>query len=384
MLRQNWRGATEDVSTPTRQPSPGRYPWQWYWDSCFAAIVWRRFEPARARPELESLLAAQRPDGFIGHTIFWDRPVSLVRLALLQRRLAQLASRPGRSSRRCWPGPGRSPSATRPRSRGSAAQGLAGGQSRPRGRRAALDRATRRVRARRLAQVRTGLGAALERARSASRCWSSATAGSGFDARRVRTAAARSSARPWSTRSGRSRCRRWAGPRRRRRWSSGSGTSGAASSSTRHSRAALGPSRSPGPHSPRSPCPTCRGDRPPPGRGAPARRGRVPHPGRAALGRRRRAELRARWQPRPAASLLARADLGQLRLAGSGWACAGSATRTRPGTWPSGVIGAVEREGLREYYDPRTGAGLGARDFAWSALIAELANPDEGAKTSYL
>jgi hypothetical protein len=38
-----------------------------------------------------------------------------------------------------------------------------------------------------------------------------------------------------------------------------------------------------------------------------------------------------------------------------------------------GVIGAVEREGLREYYDPRTGAGLGAHDFAWSALVAELA-----------
>ena len=36
----------------------------------------------------------------------------------------------------------------------------------------------------------------------------------------------------------------------------------------------------------------------------------------------------------------------------------------------AGLIGAVEREGLREYYDPRDGTGLGARDFAWSALIA--------------
>ncbi|HET9185927.1 MAG TPA: hypothetical protein VFN82_07245, partial [Solirubrobacterales bacterium] len=41
----------------------------------------------------------------------------------------------------------------------------------------------------------------------------------------------------------------------------------------------------------------------------------------------------------------------------------------------SGVIGAVAREGLREYYDPRDGTGLGAKDFAWSALIAELADP---------
>jgi glycogen debranching enzyme len=40
-----------------------------------------------------------------------------------------------------------------------------------------------------------------------------------------------------------------------------------------------------------------------------------------------------------------------------------------------GLIGAVEREGLREYHDPRDGTGLGARDFAWSALICELADP---------
>jgi hypothetical protein len=81
VLRQNWvvgeRGENRFGYT---EPSPGRYPWQWYWDSCFAAIVWRRFEPARARMELESLLAAQRPDGFVGHTIFWRSRVSLLRL----------------------------------------------------------------------------------------------------------------------------------------------------------------------------------------------------------------------------------------------------------------------------------------------------------------
>jgi hypothetical protein len=80
-LRGGWvegeRGRTRFAYT---RPSPSRYPWQWYWDSCFAAIVWRRFDPARARRELETLLAAQRPDGFIGHTIFWERPVTLGRL----------------------------------------------------------------------------------------------------------------------------------------------------------------------------------------------------------------------------------------------------------------------------------------------------------------
>ena len=81
VLRGNWvEGSRGETRYAYTRPSPGRYPWQWYWDSCFAAIAWRRFQPARARAELESLLAAQRPDGFIGHTIFWDRPVSLTRL----------------------------------------------------------------------------------------------------------------------------------------------------------------------------------------------------------------------------------------------------------------------------------------------------------------
>jgi hypothetical protein len=93
VLRRNWRfGEREGVEYAYTSPSPGRYPWQWYWDSCFAAIVWRRFEPERSRTELRTLLAAQREDGFVGHTIFWDRPVSLTRLAfynVLSRRAFQ-------------------------------------------------------------------------------------------------------------------------------------------------------------------------------------------------------------------------------------------------------------------------------------------------------
>ena len=53
-------------------------------------------------------------------------------------------------------------------------------------------------------------------------------------------------------------------------------------------------------------------------------------------------------------------------------------------TLADGVLGAAAREGLREYYDPRTGKGLGAKDFAWSALVAELAEPDEDAPRSHL
>jgi hypothetical protein len=81
VLRQNWvLGSRGETRFSYTEPSPGRYPWQWYWDSCFAAIVWRRFEPAHARAELESLLSAQREDGFLGHTIFWRSRVSWLRL----------------------------------------------------------------------------------------------------------------------------------------------------------------------------------------------------------------------------------------------------------------------------------------------------------------
>ena len=80
VLSASWaEGERDGVPFGYTRPSPTRYPWQWYWDSCFAAIVWRRFEPDRSRSELESLLRASRDDGFIGHVTFWDQPISLKR-----------------------------------------------------------------------------------------------------------------------------------------------------------------------------------------------------------------------------------------------------------------------------------------------------------------
>jgi hypothetical protein len=79
-LAANWKvGARNGVEFAYTQPSPERYPWQWYWDSCFSAIAWRRFDRSQSRRELETLLTAARPDGFIGHTIFWERPLRGVR-----------------------------------------------------------------------------------------------------------------------------------------------------------------------------------------------------------------------------------------------------------------------------------------------------------------
>ena len=77
VLAASWaEGERDAVPYAYTRPSPSRYPWQWYWDSCFAAIVWRRFDPARSRSELETLLRACRPDGFVGHVVFWEHRVS--------------------------------------------------------------------------------------------------------------------------------------------------------------------------------------------------------------------------------------------------------------------------------------------------------------------
>ena len=51
---------------------------------------------------------------------------------------------------------------------------------------------------------------------------------------------------------------------------------------------------------------------------------------------------------------------------------------------PSASRSAVDAAGLREYYDPFTGAGMGAVDFGWSTLVLELLDPDPRARLSYL
>jgi hypothetical protein len=80
VLGASWaEGERDGVPYAYTRPSPTRYPWQWYWDSCFAAIVWRRFDPSRSRAELETLLRACRADGFVGHVVFWEHSISFRR-----------------------------------------------------------------------------------------------------------------------------------------------------------------------------------------------------------------------------------------------------------------------------------------------------------------
>ncbi len=51
-------------------PTKGLYPYQWNWDSAFAALGFAQFDCARAWAELETLFSAQWPDGMVPHIVF--------------------------------------------------------------------------------------------------------------------------------------------------------------------------------------------------------------------------------------------------------------------------------------------------------------------------
>jgi hypothetical protein len=376
-------GKRDGATFAYTRPSPGRYPWQWYWDSCFAAIVWRRFDPARARAELETLLASQRTDGFIGHTVFWHRPVSLSRLAFYN-----VASRDALRTETIQPpllawawriavgDPAEEPRIGAQCDWLAANRDLEGDgllwivQPDESG----LDASPKfdPVWGRR-ACARPGFARLVARNRRL-----------GFNARRVRAnggpvlcevlvntlwslslqALGRPSATPtlidrlWDERRG--AFLDWAEP------------DGARPGVL--TVAALAPLALPD-------LPEAIGRRlveehllaaaefltpvAPPSVAA-------SEPSYAPGGS--RGPLRRYWRGPTWVNTAWLVWLGLVRL---GYTEAAARLA-------AGLVGAVEREGLREYYDPRTGAGLGAKDFAWSALAVELADPDPAAPRSHL
>jgi hypothetical protein len=384
VLRQNWQeGLRGDIAYGYSRPSPGRYPWQWYWDSCFAAIVWRRFEPGRARAELESLLAAQRRDGFIGHTIFWNQRVSLLRLAFYN-----VASRSSFQTETIQP----------PLLAWAWRVAVGDPAEEPRiGLQMDWLAANRDLEGDGLLWILQPDESGLDASPKFEPVWGRRSNGRlgfpllvrrnrklGFDARRVRAAGqpvlcetlvntmwslslqalGRTSATPALVE------RLW--DERRGLFidevQPGGGRPGVVT------WAALAPLALPDlpeeigrrlveehllnerefltPVAPPSVAACERGYEPDGGHGPIRRYWRGP------------TWINSAWM----------VWLGLCRLG----------YEREAERLADGVIGAVAREGLREYYDPRTGKGLGAKDFAWSALVAEMANPDDGSKASYL
>ena len=63
VLETNWTGSS---TVPSRR----QYPHQWGWDAAYIAIGWSWVDPARGATELESLLRGQWPDGRVPHIVF--------------------------------------------------------------------------------------------------------------------------------------------------------------------------------------------------------------------------------------------------------------------------------------------------------------------------
>jgi glycogen debranching enzyme len=77
VLDGNWReGVRRRDGLPYAYtcPSTPRYRHMWHWDSCFHAIARSDLDPVRARAELRTVLRSGDPDGFLPHTVFWGHP----------------------------------------------------------------------------------------------------------------------------------------------------------------------------------------------------------------------------------------------------------------------------------------------------------------------
>jgi len=81
LLENNWREgrAAGGLEFGYTCPDPSKYPDQFFWDSCFHALTWSRIDPRKAMRELRSLGAGQWATGLIPHTTFWEKPVRMSR-----------------------------------------------------------------------------------------------------------------------------------------------------------------------------------------------------------------------------------------------------------------------------------------------------------------
>ena len=56
------------------RPSPGTYPYQYFWDTCFHVFIFCSLgDEEMAKDHIRSLFALRTEDGFVGHMIYWNR-----------------------------------------------------------------------------------------------------------------------------------------------------------------------------------------------------------------------------------------------------------------------------------------------------------------------
>lgn len=80
-------------------PALDTYPYQWFWDSCFHVIILARLgECAGACKNLRSLFAMQEENGFVGHMIFWKQVLPKRYTDVVQARPTLKAIRPHMSA----------------------------------------------------------------------------------------------------------------------------------------------------------------------------------------------------------------------------------------------------------------------------------------------
>jgi glycogen debranching enzyme len=80
-------------------PALKTYPFQWFWDTCFHVILLARLgEFDAAKRNLRSLFAMQEENGFVGHMVFWKQVLPKRRTDVMQARPSWEALRPHMSA----------------------------------------------------------------------------------------------------------------------------------------------------------------------------------------------------------------------------------------------------------------------------------------------
>ena len=80
-------------------PALKPYPFQWFWDTCFHVVILARLgEYALAKRNLRSLFAMQTENGFVGHMIFWNQVLPKRRTDVMQARPTWQSLRPHMSA----------------------------------------------------------------------------------------------------------------------------------------------------------------------------------------------------------------------------------------------------------------------------------------------